>query len=178
MMKMMESSEAMMMGRQAGMPVDWPRWAEKAGAALIRYGLAVVLLWIGAMKFTAYEAEGIRPFVENSPLFSWAYGVFGIQGFSNLLGVVEIVLGLLIALRAVSPLATAIGGGLATGMFLSTLSFLITTGGAWLPGGFLALSVPGQFLLKDLVLLGAALWTTGEALMAARCCQASSRMQP
>ncbi len=55
-------------------------------------------------------------------------------------------------------------------MFLITLSFLLTTPGVWQPGyGFPALSPsPGQFLAKDLVLLGAAIWTAGEALRAAR----------
>lgn len=40
---------------------------EGLGGGLVRYGLAVVLLWIGAMKFTAYEAEGVRPLVAGSP---------------------------------------------------------------------------------------------------------------
>ena len=44
---------------------------EKMGAFLIRYGLVLVLAWIGAMKFTAYEAEGIKNLVETSPLMSW-----------------------------------------------------------------------------------------------------------
>lgn len=43
------------------------------GAFLARYGLVLVLGWIGAMKFTAYEAEGIKPLVETSPLMSWMY---------------------------------------------------------------------------------------------------------
>ena len=42
------------------------------GTNVSRYGLVIVLLWIGGMKFTAYEAEGIRPMVANSPLMSWA----------------------------------------------------------------------------------------------------------
>ena len=37
------------------------------GLNTARYGLVIVLLWIGGMKFTAYEAEGIRPLVANSP---------------------------------------------------------------------------------------------------------------
>jgi uncharacterized membrane protein YkgB len=56
------------------------------------------------------------------------------------------------------------------GMFLTTFSFLFTTPG-WEPslGGFPAVSaLPGQFVLKDIVLLGAALWTAGEALSATR----------
>ena len=38
------------------------------GTHVTRYGLVIVLLWIGGMKFTAYEAEGIQPLVANSPL--------------------------------------------------------------------------------------------------------------
>ena len=33
---------------------------EKLGSFFIRYGLVLVLGWIGAMKFTAYEADGIK----------------------------------------------------------------------------------------------------------------------
>ena len=93
-----------------------------------------------------------------------------VGGFSSLLGVVEIAIGVLIALRPVWPLGSAVGSGLAVGMFLTTLSFLVTTPG-WEPslGGFPALSaMPGQFLLKDVVLLGVALFTAGEALGAAQ----------
>ena len=38
-----------------------------------RYRLVLVLLWIEGMKFTVYEAEGIRPLVANSPLMGWVY---------------------------------------------------------------------------------------------------------
>jgi uncharacterized membrane protein YkgB len=51
-------------------------------------------------------------------------------------------------------------------MFLTTLSFLFTTPGVWEPraGGFPALSgFPGQFVIKDLALLGISLWSFGEA---------------
>ena len=60
---------------------------EAAGRELARYGLVVVLAWIGPMKFTAYEAEGIRPFVANSPLMSWVYGPMSVRSFSALLGI-------------------------------------------------------------------------------------------
>jgi uncharacterized membrane protein YkgB len=143
--------------------------AERTGtlaAWVLRYGLVVVLCWIGGMKFTAYEAEAIFPFVSNSPLLSWSYWIFGTQGFSNLLGVSEIGIGLMVAARPLSARAAAAGGGLAVLMFLTTLSFLFTTPGVWAApaGGFPALSVvPGQFLVKDLVLLGASLWVFEEA---------------
>ena len=135
------------------------------GMHVTRYGLVLVLLWIGGMKFTAYEAEGIRPLVANSPLMGWVYNLMSVTAFSSLLGVIEIAIGVLIALRPMWPAGSALGSGLAVGMFLTTLSFLVTTPG-WEPslGGFPAVSaMPGQFVLKDIVLLGAALWTAGEA---------------
>ena len=142
---------------------------EAVGRALARYGLVVVVGWIGLMKFTGYEAEGIRPFVANSPLMSWVYRFMSVQGFSAILGVVEVTIALLIAARPFSPRVSALGSALAVGMFLTTLSFLVTTPGVWEPslGGFPALSaVPGQFLIKDLALLGISLWTLGEAWQA------------
>src|SRR5437660_3161035 len=145
---------------------------EAAGRGLARYGLVVAVGWIGLMKFTAYEAEGIRPFVANSPLMSWVYGPLSVRGFSAMLGVVEVTIALLIAARPFSPRVSALGSALAVGMFLTTLSFLVTTPGVWEPsaGGFPALSaIPGQFLIKDLALLEISFWSLGEA------CQASPR---
>jgi uncharacterized membrane protein YkgB len=139
---------------------------EAVGRELARYGLVVVVAWIGLMKFTAYEAEGISRYVANSPLMSWVYGFMSHRGFSALLGVVELTIAILIAARPFSPRATALGSVLAVGMFLTTLSFLFTTPGVWAAdaGGFPALSgSPGQFLIKDLALLGIALWSLGEA---------------
>jgi len=137
------------------------------GAFLVRYGLVVVFVWIGAMKFTAYEAAGIQPLVAHSPFLSWAYQIFDVRAFSNWLGVLEIAIGLMIAARPFSANLSAAGSALGAGLFLTTLSFMLTTPPVWEAslGGFPALSVaPGQFLLKDLVLLGAAVWSLGEAL--------------
>ena len=138
---------------------------ETTGKHVVRYGLVLVLAWIGAMKFTAYEASGIQPLVANSPLMGWVYQIFSVQAFSNMLGVLEIAIAVMIALRPVSAAAAALGSALAVGMFLTTLSFLFSTPG-WEPTlGFPALAVvPGQFLIKDVVLLGAAVWSLGEAL--------------
>ena len=156
--------------RQKLEPRDFPRLIsaariEAVGRHTLRYGLVLVLIWIGGMKFTTYEAAGISGFVANSPLMSWAYSLFSVQGFSALLGVTEIVVALLIAAQPLSVRAALVGSASAVGMFLTTLSFLFTTPGVWeaSAGGFPALSVaPGQFLIKDVVLLGASLWMFGE----------------
>ncbi len=147
----------------------WGYTLENIGANVIRYGLVIVLLWVGALKFTAYEAEGIQGLVANSPLMSWMLGIMSVQAVSMLIGTIEIVLGLMIATRPFAPQISAIGSVGAIIMFLITLSFTLTTPGVWQPGyGFPFPSpMPGQFLAKDLVFLGASIWTAGEALRAA-----------
>lgn len=152
------------------MTIDHSRTVQMAAAYLLRYGLVLVIAWIGLMKFTAYEAAGIQPLVANSPLMSWVYAIFSERAFSALLGVVEVAVAAMIALRPVSAKVAEIGSGLAAVMFLTTLTFIFSTPG-WEPslGGFPALSVvPGQFIIKDIVLLAAALWSLGEALPEAR----------
>lgn len=141
---------------------------ESVGLHITRHAVALVLVWIGAMKFTAYEAGAIEPLVAHSPLMSWLYVVFSVQATSNLIGVAEIAAGILIAVRPWSAIACAIGSLMAIATFVVTLTFLFSTPG-WEPslGGFPALSVaPGQFILKDAVLLGASIWSFGEALKA------------
>jgi uncharacterized membrane protein YkgB len=137
----------------------------RLGIGILRYGLVIVLLWIGGMKFTAYEAAGIAPLAVHSPFMDWIYQFLGERNFSNLIGIVEIALGLGIALRRLAPLVSGFASLLCVGTFLTTLTFLFTTPG-WEPtlGGFPTLSAPvGQFLLKDIVLLGAAVFTASEA---------------
>ena len=136
----------------------------------LRYGLVLVIAWIGAMKFTEYEAKGIQPLVAHSPLMSWLYQFLSVTTFSKLLGVVELAIAALIASRPLSTRACQVGSALAAVMFFVTLTFLFSTPG-WEPslGGFPALSAGvGQFLLKDIVLLGAALWSFAESRQASR----------
>ena len=124
-----------------------------------------------ALKFTAYESFAAAGFFLNSPLLSWiAPDIVSVRTFSGFIGIVEITLGLLIATRAFSPRLSALGSIGAIFLFLLTMTFVLSTPGVWQPGyGFPYPSPdPGQFLLKDLLLLGAAIWTAGEALGAAR----------
>lgn len=133
-----------------------------AGLLVLRYGLIALLLMWGSFKFAAFEAEAIRPLIENSPFMSWLYPLLGVRGTSALIGVVEVGSALLMALRHWLPSWSAIGSLIATGTFVITLSFLFTTPDAWSPA-----SPWSGFLLKDLLLLGAALYTAAEALDAA-----------
>jgi uncharacterized membrane protein YkgB len=139
----------------------------RAGQLVIRYGLVVVLAWIGFGKYVKMEA---RVLIEHSPLMSWMYDVFSATTVARGLGTMEIVAALLIAVRPLWPRVSAVGSALAIVLFLGTLSFLFTTPGvvATHAAGLPVLSaLPGQFLLKDLVLIGVALWTLGDSLTAA-----------
>ena len=150
---------------------DGAGWrVERIGAYLIRYGLALTLIWVGALKFTSYEAEAIQPLAANSPLLSWVYNILSVQTFAIALGIGEIALGLMIAARPIAPLISTIGSIGAAILFAVTLTFLLTTPGVWQPDfGVPFLSpMPGQFLAKDLTLFAVSIWTAGEALRAAR----------
>ena len=134
-----------------------------AGLAILRYGLVFLLLLWGSFKFFAFEANGIKPLVQNSPILSWLYPLLGVRGTSALIGITEIVAALLIASRRWYPRLSAYGSLLAAATFATTLSFLVTT-----PGALSAASPLGGFLMKDLLLLGAALFTAAESFRAAR----------
>ncbi len=67
---------------------------ERVGVQVSRYGLVLTLLLIGALKFTADEAHGIQPLVASSPLMFRLYRIFSLQGVSNLIGLIEISMGI------------------------------------------------------------------------------------
>jgi uncharacterized membrane protein YkgB len=124
----------------------------------LRAGLVIVLVWIGALKVAPYEADGIVPFVANSPVMSFVYAsdapdyrahmnpegalvaenrawheANGTYGFALLLGGVIVLLGLLVAGGWWKPELGVIGGFLVVGMSVVTLSFLVTTPESWVP---------------------------------------------
>ncbi|SDU97329.1 YkgB family protein [Pseudomonas mucidolens] len=130
------------------------------------FALTVIYFWFGGMKFTHYEAVGLVPLVSNSPFLGWVYGIFSVDTFSSLLGVLEVSIGVLIAGRVLSPKLSLIGGALSAGLFFTTLSFMFSTPGVIEPSlGFPGISVaPGQFLLKDIGLLVASIFVAGHSL--------------
>lgn len=141
-----------------------PASLEKLGIYVSRYGLVVTLLLIGVLKFSAAEAHGIQPLVANSPLMSWLYRILSLQAVSNLIGMIEILVALLIGLRPFSAKISFIGSLGAIITFVLTASFLFSTPGAFqLSHGFPVLGDAGQFLIKDVVLLGASIWTAAES---------------
>jgi uncharacterized membrane protein YkgB len=160
---------------------------DRLGIPLMRVAIAIVFLWIGALKFVPYEADSITPFVANSPVMSFFYEhpqeykahlthegelnadkrawqtANNTYGFSTGLGVVEILIGLLVLSNPLSRRTGLLGGALAFVTPLVTLSFLVTTPEAWVAAlgdgqhGFPYLSGAGRLVLKDVLMLAGAL---------------------
>lgn len=135
-----------------------------------RYGLVIVVAWFGAMKFTYYESQGISHWVANSPFMSWVYNIMSIEAFGRFNGSIELITAALLAVKPWFPKASVVGGIFASLFFVTTLSFMVTTPGTGeaSAGGFPILSADGEFLMKDIALLGLALWLLADAIDATR----------
>src|SRR5689334_15801827 len=118
-------------------------------------GMIVMLLWAGAFKMTNPGAEGIVPLVSNSPLIWWHFKLFGPYIGSDIIGLTEWAAAILIIAGYVKPKAGIVGGFIATLMFFTTSSMLITTPGAIIsvPGihHMRFMSNLGLFLFKDVI---------------------------
>jgi reactive chlorine resistance protein C len=164
-------------------PLEWIANSDKVGMQLMRVAIDIVFLWIGMLKCVPYEADSITPFVANSPLMSFFYehpsqykAHLAREGelkpaerawqaenntykFSNGLGSVEIMIGLLTLIGVASRGLGLLGATLAFLTPFVTLSFLITTPEAWVPAlgdaqhGFPYLSGAGRLAVKDVMLL-------------------------
>lgn len=167
--------------------LDYMASLQHFGIQSTRLAIALVLLWIGGLKFYKYEADGIVPFVANSPLMSFFYHFpedyknhinkegelnptnrawhdqNNTYGFSNGLGILLLGMGLLLLGNVIHPAFGVAGALLTVVMSLGTLSFLITTPENWVSAlgdvdhGFPFLSARGRLVIKDVIMLGGAL---------------------
>lgn len=179
---------------------------DRIAMAMLRVALVIVLVWIGGLKFVDYEADSIVPLVANSPVMSFLYhrsaeyrthmnkeGELnlshrdwhkqnGTYTFSHVLGSVILGIGFLIALYPVRPELSALGSGLLVLMACTTLSFLATTPEAWVPAlgdanhGFPYLSGVGRLIIKDVIMLAAAVVTLSDSARTALRSQTSGEM--
>ncbi|BFO66931.1 YkgB family protein [Chryseobacterium sp. S0630] len=124
----------------------------RIGYYISLFGAALILLWIGIFKFTPTEAAAIKPLVENHFLTFFVYKIISVQAVSNLIGVIEIIIALLLIFSAKFAVLKKYAGIGMIVTFLVTLSYLFTTPGIWkIVDG---VPVTDFFILKDLMLLG------------------------
>lgn len=125
---------------------------------LARISIFIVMAWIGGLKVYQYEADGIVPFVANSPVMSFFYAKEApeYQNYKNPegktvqknidwhkenrtyvfaygLGTVIVIIGVLTLLGIWYAKIGLIGGLLTFGMSIVTLTFLITTPEVYVP---------------------------------------------
>ena len=128
-------------------------------------GMIAMLLWAGSYKMTAPGAEGIVPLVSNSPLIWWHFKLFGPYVGSDIIGLTEVIAAILIFTGYFRPKAGIVGGLIATVMFFTTSTMLVTTPGAIIsvPGihGMRYMSFLGLFLFKDVISLGVSFYLIG-----------------
>lgn len=123
-----------------------------------RIAILIVMLWIGGLKVYPYEADGIVPFVANSPLMSFFYSKKAPEykdyknpegktvqknidwheqnktyAFAYGLGTVIVIIGILTFIGIWNAKIGLLGGLLTFGMSLVTLTFLITTPEVYVP---------------------------------------------
>jgi len=124
---------------------------------LVRLSLILIFIGFGYTKWFAYEAQALIPLIGNSPLLSWMHSAFGIRGASYALGVAEWAIGAALLIGFWLP-RWAVAGALGSAItYLTTLTLILTTPGAWesSAGGFPAMAGATSFLIKDAVLLAA-----------------------
>lgn len=116
------------------------------------FGTVLILLWIGLLKFTPTEANGIKPLIENHPLSFWMYKVFSIQMVSNIVGTVEFIVAILLLLSLKFQQVKKYAGIGMCIIFVMTLSYLFTTPNMWKEMD--GIPTTDFFILKDIMLLG------------------------
>jgi uncharacterized membrane protein YkgB len=129
---------------------------------VISIGIIVMLLWAGAYKMTVPGADGIIPLVSHSPLISWQFKLLGPYAGSDLIGLTEWTAAILFMAGYLKPKAGVVGGFIATLMFFTTSTMIITTPGTTsVVHGMRYMSFLGLFLFKDVISLGASLYLIG-----------------
>jgi uncharacterized membrane protein YkgB len=122
---------------------------------ILRWVMVVIFVSFGMQKFTLQSAQGIVPFISNSPFISWL-SVFGLRGEAYFLGVAELGIAALLAAGAFSPILSATGSLMGVVTFAITWSFFFTTPGvvkwSWSTDP-MAWNLAGEFIYKDIVLL-------------------------
>jgi uncharacterized membrane protein YkgB len=126
--------------------------------------------------FYHHPAPEYRPYMnkegELNPVHRQWHETNGTYPFATGLGLVIVTIGVLIALHPLLPQLAAAGSFLLILMACTTLSFLVTTPEAWVPAlgdtahGFPYLSGVGRLVVKDAIMLGAAVVTLADSAKA------------
>jgi uncharacterized membrane protein YkgB len=126
---------------------------QRIAVPFLRIALGLIVLWLGAMKFL--DPSTALGLLRASTL----YHFLATNGFVYAQGVLEVVAALLL----IAGVGVRYVGLFLMLLFLGTLSIFVSTPAvSFTERGFPFLSLTGEFLLKDLVLFGAAMTLVAE----------------
>lgn len=136
---------------------------ERLGENVALIGVMAPLVLIGALKFTSVEIEALKPLISSTPWLAWLHSALGEAGASYLIGIVELAAAVLLLAAPWFARAGLAGAALAALTFFVTCTLFFAPLPVWDEriGGFPALGPLGQFLIKDLALLGIAIVIAG-----------------
>ena len=135
-----------------------------AGVFILRYGLGIVIIWLGFLKFKNSEADYTHQLISGGYM-SWILKYIIPSALNQIVAYLQIVIGFFIMVKPISRKLSFWGGLAASVMFLFSVSLLFSSDVVWLAGyGFPELSKIGQTILKDFVLFGAAAWCVGDSM--------------
>src|SRR5499433_4078570 len=126
---------------------------------LVRGSMVLIFLLFGYQKWFEYEAQGLVPFIDNGPLTSWMYPVFGLHGATYFLGVSEWLTAALLIWGFWNPKAGILGALLSVGTFITTVTIIPFLPDGWdAAAGFPAMKGNVAFLMKDVVFLAVSIY--------------------
>ena len=127
---------------------------------LVRASMVIIYFFFGYQKWFAYEAHTLIPFIGSSPLMSWMYPIFGVQGASWFLGGSEWLFGALLFLGFWNKKLGILGalGSCVTFFMTVTIIPFMPDGWAASAGGFPAMQGNVAFLMKDVVLFAVSVY--------------------
>ncbi len=137
---------------------------KNVGVFILRYGLGIVIIWLGFLKFKNSEAEYTRQLISGGYM-AWILKYLTPYALNQIVAYLQIIIGFFIMTKSVSRPLSFWGGFAAAIMFLFSVSLLFTSSIVWQTGyGFPELSKVGQAVLKDFILFGAAAWCVGDSM--------------
>src|SRR5713101_2373861 len=136
---------------------------------VVRASMVIIFLFFGYQKWFQYEAQALIPYINNGPLISWLYPVFGLRGATYFLGVAEWLFGGLLLSGFWNKKLGILGALVSCSAFVGTVTIIpfMPDGWAASAGGFPAMTEKVAFLMKDLVLFAVSFYLLMQDLVRA-----------
>jgi uncharacterized membrane protein YkgB len=143
---------------------------------LVRASMVLIFLLFGYQKWFEYEAETLKPFIQNGPLIFWLDPVFGYRGASWFLGASEWLFAALLFWGFWNKKAGILGALGCCFAMIGTVTIIPFMPDGWdAAAGFPAMKGNVAFLMKDVVLLAVSFYLLKQDVVRAPAPEAERR---